>query len=358
MSGRVLSGLAVIVAASFSTNSMAQDIKKLEQCLLDQLQVADDSQTIGDIRKTCKQLLNKPDEEAIARDWAKTFKDSPEAAEAFEPGIISRRFINEWVTEENPFVITPHRMNYVLPVLTTSGVNDEAYDEIPEFEDNFENIESKFQLSVKVPLNNDSLFIDGDRLYFAFTIEAWWQVYSDNISKPFRETNYRPEMFYLAPLDWHPLGGNTGFSVGVEHQSNGRSNLLSRSWNRVYADFLFEKGNFAMSFRPWWRVTEDEKEFPGDPKGDDNPDIDDYMGHFEIAGAYKWAWNDDYLELSLMKRQNFATNNGALELGFTFPLWGKLRGYAMFFDGYGESLIDYDHRQTRLGLGIALNDIL
>jgi phospholipase A1 len=205
-----------------------------------------------------------------------------------------------------------------------------------------------------VPLNYNSMLIEGDGLYFAFTIQAWWQIYAENISKPFRETNYQPELFYLAPLEWHPFGGNTGFAVGIEHQSNGRAQNLSRSWNRVFANFLYEKNNFALSFRPWIRLSEDDKEFAFDPNGDDNPDIDDFLGSSELGLVYEWH----NLEFSFSGRRNFSTNNGSAEFGFTFPLWGKLRGYATVFTGYGESLIDYNYSQTRFGLGIALNNVL
>ena len=78
------------------------------------------------------------------------------------------------------------------------------------------------------------------------------------------------------------------------------------------------------------------------------------MGYFELNTVYQWR----DLELSWQGRQNFSTNKGSLELGITFPLWGKLRGYVLAFDGYGESLIDYNHRQTRFGIGIALNNAL
>jgi phospholipase A1 len=78
------------------------------------------------------------------------------------------------------------------------------------------------------------------------------------------------------------------------------------------------------------------------------------MGNFELGMVYQWR---DY-ELSFKGRRNFSTNYGAAEIGLTFPLWGKLRGYATAFSGYGESLIDYDHKQTRVGLGIALNNVL
>ena len=91
-----------------------------------------------------------------------------------------------------------------------------------------------------------------------------------------------------------------------------------------------------------------------DAEGDDNPDIGDYMGHFELSAIYKTA---DY-EFSIQGRQNFSEHHGGVELGFTFPLWGRLRGYAQFTKGYGESLIDYNHDQQRFGLGIALTNVL
>lgn len=313
--------------------------------------MGDKNLTIADIRRQCEGLetngrREKNDEEALE------IVRVPQ--EDFKPGVISNRLITEIQTQFDPYVITPHKMNYILPALTTNRINKGAYTDFDGYEENLEEIESKFQLSLKVPLNKDSLLIEGDRVYFGFTLQAWWQVYSENISKPFRESNYQPELFYIAPLDWHPFGGNTGFVVGFEHQSNGRRQILSRSWNRVYGHFLFEKNDFALSLRPWWRVNEEEKAFPFDPDGDDNPDIEDYMGHYELGMAYKW----NNLQLGFMGRYNFSTHNGAAELGLTFPLWGKLRGYASAFTGYGESLIDYNHKQTRFGLGIALNDLL
>ncbi|MCY7296765.1 phospholipase A [Alteromonas sp. a30] len=302
--------------------------------------------TLAEIRLLCKKdsTLNGKDEKVIAR-------KAPDHIKTLGP--ISRRLIKEEHTAYEPFVITPHKMNYLLPALTTNEINREAYSTVEGYQENLAEVEAKFQLSLKLPLLRDSLLIEGDALYVGFTLEAWWQIYSDNISKPFRETNYRPEIFYAAPLNWHPLGGNTGFVVGVEHESNGRAQYLSRSWNRVYGHFLFEKDNFAMTVRPWARINEDEKEFEFDPDGDDNPDIEDYLGHFELGMVYEW----DDLKFSFMGRQNFATHNGAVELGFTFPLWGTVRGYATAFSGYGESLIDYNHKQTRVGVGIALNDI-
>ena len=329
----------------FVSPSYAQET--VEKCVMKAYFTGDGSLTLGEIRNACSGMKIYEDEVEIAK--LSITSDSTSSV-----GAISSRIIKERQTEFEPYVITPHKINYILPAITTDGINKEVYSGFEGYKENLEDIETKFQLSFKVPLNYESILIEGDGLYFGFTIQAWWQIYAENISKPFRETNYQPEIFYLTPLDWHPFGGNTGMIAGIEHQSNGRAQNLSRSWNRVYANFLFEKNNFALSFKPWLRLSENEKAFKFDPKGDDNPDIEDFFGHYELSVVYKW--HD--LEFSMSGRQNFSTSKGSAEFGFTFPLWGKLRGYATAFSGYGESMIDYNHSQTRFGLGIALSNVL
>lgn len=267
--------------------------------------------------------------------------------------MVTQRLQNERETTFDPFVITPHRMNYFLPVTLTDSINRAAYAG-SEWDNHLKNAEAEFQISFKTPLNYDDLLIDGDGLFLAFTLNSYWQVYAGDISRPFRETNYRPEMFYFAPTPWTPFGGNTWATIGIEHQSNGRTQGLSRSWNRIYSNFIFEKENFVFTLRPWWRIPEDKKKEPNSPSGDDNPDIEKYMGHFQIGAVYKW---DDY-EFSFIGRENFATHKGYGELGLTFPLWGKLHGYTKYSTGYGENLIDYNHKQQRIGVGIALTDLL
>ena len=93
-----------------------------------------------------------------------------------------------------------------------------------------------------------------------------------------------------------------------------------------------------------------------DPSGDDNPDIEKYLGYFDVTAALHYK----NLEFSLLARNNFRSDNnyGAIELGMSFPMFHKIRGYAQFFNGYGESLIDYNHNINRVGIGILLTDIL
>jgi len=330
--------IILILCYLISSSPYAKTIEELTQeCIFTTIKTADKKQTLQQVEDFCQQQVLEAELGQI------------------EIGAISKRIMQERKSEFNPFVITPHKMNYILPATLTDNINAQAYSEVSEWAENFKDIEAKFQISMKVPLTTSGILKKGDHLYFAFTLESWWQVYTEDISRPFRETNYQPEFFYITPIDWHPLGGNAGVIVGVEHQSNGRSQLLSRSWNRVYLDFIFEKNNFALSFRPWYRLSEDIKEDALDPNGDDNPDINKYMGHFELGLVYSLSKRYDF---SVKLRENFAQHNGAIEIGFTFPLWGKLKGYAQYFNGYGESLIDYNHKQQRFGIGFALTEIL
>ncbi|MFT5808244.1 MAG: phospholipase A1 [Moritella dasanensis] len=77
------------------------------------------------------------------------------------------------------------------------------------------------------------------------------------------------------------------------------------------------------------------------------------MGNVEYGIGYAFG----KYELSAEMRQNFSTNNGSVQINLTTPLYGKLKGYVTVFNGYGDSLIDYNHSQTRFGIGIALNNM-
>ncbi|MEM0909736.1 MAG: phospholipase A [Pseudomonadota bacterium] len=326
-----------MLIAIISLQSQAQEA--MDACLLDKIKNADEALTIREIKFLCEAELTTVIDEAALQSTSSGLRN---------------RLKEERQSQFDAFVITPHRLNYILPAYASNAINAEVYRPIEGFSENFSDVETQFQISFKVPLNEQKILFDNDGLYLGFTLEAWWQIYSENISKPFRETNYQPELFYIAPTDITLFGGKTSFMLGIEHQSNGRSQLLSRSWNRVYAGMFWEKGNLAISLKPWYRLEEDEKQFEFDPDGDDNPDIEDFYGKFELGAVYRWG----ELEFTALGRRNFSTKNGAIRLGLTFPLWGKLRGYAVGFDGYGDSLIDYNYKQTRFGLGIALNSFL
>lgn len=253
----------------------------------------------------------------------------------------------------NPYLILPHKPNYMMPFTWNFHPNNEPQ---PESQTPLKNAEIKFQISLKAQLGR-AYFDDKLRLYGAYTNRSWWQAYNEDTSRPFRETNHEPELF----ATWSS-GEALGFDsltwvLGISHQSNGGSVAVSRSWNRVIAAAVLEKWNWVVIAKPWWRLPEDAKESPDDPKGDDNPDIHRFLGNGELAAIYRHSSDTT---LSVMVRNNLRSdrNRHTTQLGLSFPVSGRFRGYMEYFDGYGESLIDYDHRVQRLGIGILLTDWL
>ncbi|MFC1503106.1 phospholipase A [Pseudomonadota bacterium] len=245
------------------------------------------------------------------------------------------------------FQLSPHLPNYILPASYNDKPNEEIWQQIkPDAELN--HTEVKFQLSGKIKFWDD-LYNDNWDFWFGYTQTSWWQLYNSDESAPFRETNYTPEFFASYYSNINILGLTlVETDLGFIHQSNGRAEALSRSWNRIYADFQLAKGNFLLSLKPWYRIPEDDED-------DDNPDIHKFLGYGEARLTYK---QDQHL-YSLLLRNNLASDNkGAVEFSWAFPIYRGLKGYFQYYNGYGESLIDYDHYVNRASLGILIYDWL
>lgn len=263
-------------------------------------------------------------------------------------GILEQRAQREHKTSGDPFVLTPHRPNYFLPITYTHNPNDRKTRQGVEDGD-LQSVEFKFQVSMKFPVATGVLG-DGSSLWFAYTQNSYWQAYNSDISAPFRDNNYEPEAFVVTKPDWSFFGNKlTYLNFGVNHQSNGQQEPLSRSWNRVFINFLFERENTVVSFKPWYRIPEASDD-------DDNPDIEDFMGHGELNIVH--VVDDVAYDILLRNNLDFSNNRGAVRLGVSFPLWGKVRGYAQYFEGYGQSLLDYNNYTRTLGLGFMLTNWL
>ncbi|MCE2572692.1 phospholipase A [Motilimonas eburnea] len=269
-----------------------------------------------------------------------------ETADVEPEPALEERLQDELETFENPFVITPHKPNYILLANYNSNLPEGIYDKYGDLQDT----EIKFQLSLKIPVwVSESKSVPS--VLVAYSQVSHWQAYNSDESSPFRETNYEPEVIFA----WRPdydlgAGWNIQWAqLGFNHQSNGRGGELSRSWNRIVAGVALEKDNLALAFVPWYRIQEDRE-------NDDNHDITDYLGHGKIQAAYKWG---DHT-FALMSRNNLESgfSEGAVEGSWSFPLTKRVKGYVQFFTGYGSNLIEYNHYNTTAGIGIALTDWL
>ena len=280
----------------------------------------------------------------------------PMAALAIAPerSMIGERWSRYDAATGYPFLIRLHNSNYVIlrhadRVNPTPSSPTHPWTQAPE---DINREELKFQVSFKA-----RVWESADRAFatwLGYTQQSNWQVFNASQSRPFRETDYQPEIMFVTQPD-RPLIGSWRwqlFNVGFVHQSNGRSGTQSRSWNRVYTQFGLEDDHFgdgrlALFVRPWLRVHEPASK-------DDNPDITDYLGYGDVS----LLWRRGNQTLTVTGRGNPRTGKGALELEWSAPAVGPFRVYLQAFTGYGESLIDYNFRQTTFGVGFSLNDLL
>ncbi|MBE3667877.1 phospholipase [Vibrio navarrensis] len=227
--------------------------------------------------------------------------------------------------------ISSYEDNYALGTYTTD-VNQEEYAGT-DLED-LQNFEVKYQLSVAVPIYR---FSKSTAIVGSYTQKSLWQLANSSISSPFRETNYKPQLFIAHQSN---LLLFNHLEAGYKHESNGRSGDLSRSWDRLY--FAAERLEGPVEWGVHlWSVVGDTSE---------NRNIEDYYAPYEVwlkfysaAGIFNtrgfYNWNDD---------------RGGVEVGYTFYFNDIIGFYLQAYHGYGETLIDYDHNQTRIGLGFKL----
>ncbi|WP_083468479.1 phospholipase A [Stenotrophomonas pictorum] len=248
------------------------------------------------------------------------------------------------------FQLRAYKPVYLLPAFWTSKPNvmprsPNPANSVTQAEE-LESTELKFQLSFKTKVA-ENLFGDNGDLWVGYTQSSRWQAYNSEISRPFRETNYEPEVMLAFRNGYSLFGWNGRMSaVSFNHQSNGRSDPLSRSWNRVILNVGLDRENWAVMLRPWYRIPEGRKD-------DNNPDIDDYMGRGDASVIY----NRNGHEVALTGRHSLRSGDrahGSLQLDYGFPINNLLRGHVQVFDGYGESMIDYNHRATYVGVGVSL----
>jgi phospholipase A1 len=251
------------------------------------------------------------------------------------------------VARRSKYAIKLHRSTYGLPFTYNWSPNIDAVRQADPNKD-LKKPEVVFQMSVKVKLWQDIFGRNAD-LWLGYTQRSFWQLYNFADSSPFRETNYEPEILLNFRTNYHIAGLRGSFvNFGLNHQSNGQTEPLSRSWNRVVLNFGFERKALALELKTWYRI-------PEPPDVDDNPHIEKYLGNGELWAYYFYQKQ----RFGAMFRDNldFHTNRGAVQLEWAFPLiFENMGGYLQYYLGYGENLLDYNHRVNRIGFGFILMD--
>ena len=247
-----------------------------------------------------------------------------------------------------PFCIRPYRPIYLMPFYTSRTnrlpSSPSPENNVTEPED-ITRGELKYQLSLKTKILDD-IFGDNGDFWMGYTQISHWQIFNAKRSRPFRETNYEPDANLVFRTDYDVLGWKARLlGFGLVHQSNGRSDPLSRSWNRATASIGLERENWTITVRPWWRVLEFGE--------DNNPDISDYMGRGDVE-IIRVAGDSQFALLLRHSLRGGDRSHGAVQFDWAFPIAPPLRGHVQVFNGYGESLIDYNHRAWYAGVGLSL----
>jgi phospholipase A1/A2 len=283
----------------------------------------------------------------------------------------------QWNTRPNCgsklYSLSPYRQNYLIFRSSNSPNNHptSAVFRQPVGDQHLEEQELKFQLSIKVKVAEQIGNIAD--LWFGYSQQSNWQAFNNANIRPFRNTDYEPELILGFPLS--AQASALGFTprlinLGLVHQSNGQRDPFERSWNRVYAQIGLDRDvdkardRFAVLARAWYRL-------PETPAQDVNPDIQHYLGYGDLV--FFWRHGDSNVSALLRNNLQTQNNRGSLQLNWSIPVTRvpsldnvnvqphidhELRFYVQFFNGFGETLLDYNHYQTTIGIGLMLTDWL
>ena len=236
--------------------------------------------------------------------------------------------------------ITLFEPTYVMPFYYTATPYQRVYQGNTPEDQPIMQEEFKGQMSFLFVLWHN-MFRSSISVNMSYTQLSYWQFYAK--SQFFRETDYEPALFISRPFGENWLG-----FFGVVHQSNGRGGDLERSWNRVFVTAITSGDNWLLAVQPWVLI------FQKDSSDLHNPDIARYLGYGRTIFAVK-QWQQE-LSFIIENAAESGFKRGAITVGYSFPIYGKLRFYTQFFTGYGQSLIEYNHYTNAVGVGIAFND--
>ncbi|MDR1285042.1 MAG: phospholipase A [Campylobacteraceae bacterium] len=332
--------IIVVFSAAFGNETTAEDAYELAEKYEEENKTEEAlfwyKQAAQDFKDSSDDLRLKLEESLIGKSYYDDEEFTIEEADYIES------FTSEYENNETKdtvtqmmgslFGITTYESNYVLPITHDFKSHKDR-----------KHTETVFQISLKKDLLKN--FFNFDEAFgVAYTQRSWWQIIQE--SAPFRETNYRPEVYMIMPhIDKNSI--LKAYKFGFLHESNGQGDERSRSWNRLYFDLFFQYKGFFVNPRVWYRLKEHAQT-------DDNRDIVKYMGYGDLTFMY--PYKEHLFRLMIRNNLDFDYNIGAVQFDWTFPLAKSgVFGYVQYFDGYGESLADYNKWTRRIGIGLAIS---
>ena len=198
--------------------------------------------------------------------------------------------------------------------------------------------DAKFQISIRQRLIKSIMPFE-TQLMLIYTQKSFWDIYDE--SSPFADNNYNPGLLLIKPvIDKNQLLGVASFSF--EHESNGRQGLESRSWNYfTLSGIYFFNAYFYAQVKLWYGWI-----------GGENPDLFDYRGYGLVALNYR-SFNDKF-GVSFVINPCKETVNTQLELTFQPNKNANQYLFLQWYQGYGESLLEYNQYASMVRIGICI----
>ena len=204
------------------------------------------------------------------------------------------------------------------------------------------NTNIKFQISIAQRLTKSTLPL-GTYLYLFYTQKVMWNVLEK--SMPMTDLNFNPGIGLAKPL----FVKNRFIGkviLCLEHESNGRDEDASRSWNKISLGANIMVDPMLMVHGKFWIPIVD---------GMNNKDILDYSGIYQV-GLQMFSPNRRFnLGITLVKRRGWNLNyNSIIEL--SYRLWKRDNQFLFmqYYNGYGEDLLEYNKFHSQLRVGIVI----
>lgn len=201
--------------------------------------------------------------------------------------------------------------------------------------------DASFQISIRQRLTKSVLPFK-TFLYLTYTQKSFWNIYDE--SSPFKDTNYNPGLGLGKYILYNNKIVGAAF-VQIKHESNGRDGDDSRSWNYLSLSMKYYlNARFNISGEVWVPYVD----------GGNNKDLLDYRGLGFVSINYTSNKHRWWLSADVNPRKGFINMNTTLTAAFKMSDRSNTYLFARYFQGYGESLLDYNKYAMNLRIGICI----
>jgi phospholipase A1 len=200
----------------------------------------------------------------------------------------------------------------------------------------------KYQISIRQLLTKNLLPFKS-YLFLSYTQLSFWDIYRN--SKPFAEINFNPSIGLAKRI----FNGDRFVGVGsliLEHQSNGRDSIYSRSWNRVTVSFQGPvTPRTILTVKAWLPFGYKE----------DNPELLHYLGYGEASMTYIFKPKKLLLDCTIRKGSQWDWK-GSIQTQLNYRAFKNGNEYftLQWFQGYSEDLINYAEKVSMLRIGFII----